>query len=46
MNRSMESATARKCSRSHAPSNRPGIASNSAWETVTMPVTWLVLPSK
>ena len=33
------------CSRSHSPSNRGGIASYSSAVMLTMPVTWLTLPS-
>ena len=39
MNRSIDCATSGKLSRSHAPSNRFGIASNSSGLIVTMPVT-------
>ena len=45
MNRSIEAATLGKFSRSQAPSNDRGIASNSAWLIVMMPVTWLIDPS-
>ena len=45
MNRSIEAATLGKLSRSQAPSNERGIASNSAWLIVMMPVTWLIEPS-
>ena len=45
MNRSIDSATPGKLSRSHVPSNVGGIASNSSLLMVTMPVTWLVAPS-
>ena len=42
---SIESATPGKLARSHSPSNRDGIASYSSWVMVTIPVTWLTLPS-
>ena len=42
MNRSIDAATLGKLSRSQAPSNDRGIASNSAWLIVMIPVTWLM----
>ena len=45
MNRSIDSATSGKLPRSHAPSNCDGIAWNSSAVMLTMPVTWLTLPS-
>ena len=45
MNRSIDSATLGKLPRSHAPSKCDGIAWNSSAVMLTMPVTWLTLPS-
>ena len=45
MNRSIDCAMLGNWSRSHAPSNDGGIASNSASLMLTMPVTWLIEPS-
>ena len=45
MKRSIEWATPGKFARSHAPSNRGGIASYSSALMLTIPVTWLTLPS-
>ena len=45
MNRSIDAATLGKCSRSQAPSNDDGIASNSARLIPMIPVTWLIDPS-
>ena len=45
MNRSIDWATSGKLPRSHSPSKRGGIASYSSAVMLTMPVTWLTLPS-
>ena len=42
MKPSIEAATVGKFSRSQSPSNRGGIASNSASLMLTMPVTWVM----
>ena len=46
MNRSIERATAGNWRRSSRPSNWEGIRSKSSAEMLTMPVTWLMSPSK
>ena len=45
MKRSIDWATFGKLPRSHSPSNCFGIASYSSGVMLTMPVTWLTLPS-
>ena len=45
MNRSIDWATWGKLSRSHWPSNCEGIAEKSSAVMLTIPVTWLTLPS-
>ena len=45
MKRSIDWATSGKLPRSHSPSNCFGIASYSSALMLTMPVTWLTVPS-